>query len=47
MGFVGKVWKVLVGIKDGLVLVFMLLFFVALFAILSVVCLLLSKHLGA
>jgi len=35
MSFVGKIWKVLVGIKDGLVLVFMLLFFFALFAILS------------
>lgn len=35
MAFVGKVWKILVGIKDGLVLLFMLLFFVALFAILS------------
>lgn len=35
MNFVGKVWKVLVGIKDGLVLVFMLLFFVGLFAVLS------------
>lgn len=35
MGFVGKVWKVLVGIKDGLVLIFMLLFFVALFGVLS------------
>ena len=35
MSFVGKVWKVLVGIKDGLVLTFMLMFFVALFAILS------------
>lgn len=35
MSFVGKVWKVLVGIKDGLVLLFMLLFFVALFGILS------------
>ena len=35
MSFVGKVWKVLVGIKDGLVLMFMLLFFVALFGILS------------
>jgi protease-4 len=35
MSFVGKVWKILVGIKDGLVLLFMLLFFVALFAILS------------
>ena len=35
MGFVGKVWKVLVGIKDGLVLLFMLLFFVTLFGLLS------------
>jgi len=35
MSFVGKVWKVLVGIKDALVLMFMLLFFVALFGILS------------
>ncbi|MEL7188870.1 MAG: S49 family peptidase, partial [Pseudomonadota bacterium] len=35
MAFVGKVWKLLVGIKDGLVLIFMLLFFIALFSILS------------
>lgn len=35
MSFVGKVWNILVGIKDGLVLLFMLLFFVALFGILS------------
>ncbi len=35
MAFVGKVWKVLVGIKDGLVLIFMLLFFLMLFSILS------------
>ncbi|ANK11911.1 signal peptide peptidase SppA [Erythrobacter neustonensis] len=35
MSFVGKVWKVLVGVKDGLVLLFMLLFFLAVFAILS------------
>ncbi|MEE4318116.1 MAG: signal peptide peptidase SppA [Erythrobacter sp.] len=35
MSFVGKVWKVLVGIKDGLVLLFMLLFFLALFGALS------------
>lgn len=35
MSFVGKVWKVLVGVKDALVLLFMLLFFVALFGILS------------
>jgi len=36
MVFARKVWKLLVGIKDGLVLVFMLVFFFALFAILSV-----------
>ena len=35
MRFAGKVWRLLVGIKDGLVLVFMLLFFFALFAILT------------
>lgn len=35
MSFVGKVWKLLVGIKDGMVLLFMLLFFVALFSLLS------------
>jgi len=35
MSFAGKVWKLLVGIKDGLVLVFMLLFFVLLFSALS------------
>jgi len=35
MGFARKVWKLLVAIKDGLVLVFMLLFFAALYAILS------------
>ena len=35
MNFVGKVWKVLVGIKDGLVLMFMLLLFIALFGVLS------------
>ena len=35
MSFAGKVWRLLVGIKDGLVLVFMLLFFMALFAVLS------------
>ena len=35
MGFVGKFWKVLVGIKDGLVLLFMLLFFLTLFTVLS------------
>lgn len=35
MSFIGKAWKVIVGIKDALVLVFMLLFFVALFSLLS------------
>lgn len=35
MGFAGKVWKLLVGIKDGLVLILMLLFFLALFAVLA------------
>ncbi|MEP0191729.1 MAG: signal peptide peptidase SppA [Erythrobacter sp.] len=36
MNFARKVWKLLVGIKDGLVLIFMLLFFISLFAILTV-----------
>jgi protease-4 len=35
MSFLGKAWKIIVGIKDGLVLVFMLLFFIALFSVLS------------
>ncbi len=35
MSFAGKVWRLLVGIKDGLVLLFMLLFFAMLFAVLS------------
>lgn len=35
MSFAGKVWRLLVGIKDGLVLLFMLLFFIALFSVLS------------
>ena len=35
MRFVRAVWKLLVGIKDGLVLIFMLLFFGALYAALS------------
>ncbi|MHA7819317.1 MAG: signal peptide peptidase SppA [Erythrobacter sp.] len=35
MSFIGKAWKVIVGIKDGLVLIFMLLFFLALFSLLS------------
>ncbi|WP_164844044.1 signal peptide peptidase SppA [Croceicoccus ponticola] len=35
MAFARKVWKLLVGVKDGLVLIFMLLFFAALYSILS------------
>jgi len=35
MRFVGKVWRLLVGVKDGLVLLLMLLFFAVLFAGLS------------
>jgi protease-4 len=35
MSFAGKVWKLLVGIKDGLVLIFMLLFFALLYAVLT------------
>lgn len=35
MSFLGKAWKIIVGIKDGLVLVFLLLFFIALFSVLS------------
>lgn len=35
MAFAGKVWRLLVGVKDALALIFLLLFFVALFAILS------------
>jgi len=35
MSFAGKVWRLLVGIKDGLVLLFMLLFFALLFAVLT------------
>jgi protease-4 len=35
MRFAGKVWRLLVGIKDGLVLIFMLMFFGALYALLS------------
>ena len=35
MAFARKVWRLLVGIKDGLALLFLLLFFGALFAILS------------
>jgi len=35
MSFAGKVWRLLVGIKDGLALLFLLLFFALLFAVLS------------
>ncbi|WP_374408958.1 signal peptide peptidase SppA [Pelagerythrobacter sp.] len=35
MAFAGKVWRLLVGIKDGLSLVFLLLFFMALYAVLT------------
>lgn len=35
MSFPGKIWRLLVGIKDGLSLLFLLLFFVMLFSILS------------
>ena len=35
MRFLGKVWRLLVGVKDGLVLIFMLLFFGGLYALLS------------
>ncbi len=35
MRFAGRVWRLLVGIKDGLVLVFLLLFFAVLFAVLT------------
>jgi protease-4 len=35
MRFLGKVWRLLVGVKDGLVLIFMLLFFGLLYAVLS------------
>ena len=35
MSFAGKVWRLLVGIKDGLSLVFLLLFFWALYMVLS------------
>jgi len=35
MSFIGKAWRFIVGIKDALVLIFMLLFFLALFAALS------------
>ncbi|MET0587080.1 MAG: signal peptide peptidase SppA [Novosphingobium sp.] len=36
MEFAGKVWRLLVGIKDGLALLFLLLFFALLYAVLSV-----------
>lgn len=36
MSFAGKVWRLLVGIKDALALLFLLLFFTAMFAVLSI-----------
>ena len=36
MEFAGKVWRLLVGIKDGLALLFLLLFFALLYAVLSI-----------
>lgn len=36
MAFAGKVWRLLVGIKDALALLFLLLFFIALYAVLTV-----------
>jgi protease-4 len=47
MKFAGKVWKLLVGIKDGLVLLFMLLFFGALYGALSMSPYRDSAHEGA
>jgi protease-4 len=35
MAFAGKIWRLLVGIKDGLALIFLLLFFIVLFSVLS------------
>jgi protease-4 len=35
MSFAGRIWKFLVGVKDALALLFLLLFFAALFAVLS------------
>ncbi len=35
MSFLGKIWRILVGIKDGLVLAVLLLFFAALYTLLS------------
>ena len=35
MKFAGKVWRLLVGIKDGLVLILMLLFFAAIWGAMS------------
>src|SRR5436305_14921314 len=42
MKFVGKAWRVLVGIKDGLVLIVMLMFFGGLYAALAA-----SPHKGS
>ena len=36
MRFLGKAWRLLVGVKDGLVLLFMLLFFGLLYAALTI-----------
>jgi protease-4 len=35
MSFAGKVWRLLVGIKDGMVLVFMLMFFALIYMVLT------------
>jgi protease-4 len=35
MSFAGKVWRLLVGIKDGMVLIFMLMFFTLVYAVLT------------
>lgn len=35
MSFAGKVWRLLVGIKDGMVLIFMLMFFALVYAVLT------------
>jgi len=35
MSFAGRIWRFLVGIKDALSLIFLLLFFMALFSVLT------------
>ncbi len=47
MGFAGKIWKVLVGVKDALVLILMLMFFGGLYAALSASPYPESAHSGA